>query len=942
MRGNSVRVVLSPSVTDAVSRGFTRALQTDEVQNLKKEKLTLNRSTSYAQDLQSSDVATAAGRDDLPTGESHVGTTTFVDAETGDVEAFQPSIDSTYTESYKVDSELAGFLSRPVLIKSLIWTEGAELTDTFDPWTLYFTNSVIKNKLENYAFIRCNLHVKVMINASPFYYGLLGLFYRPLPILNPAPINYDASGRYRIPLSQRPHIWCYPAESQGGEMILPFVNPRNWIDLTDLSSMGDVGELEMRSFSELFNANSVAGSDCDVQIYAWAEDVHICGPTFKAALQSSNKKKKPSSGGASIKGAVKNTSTAKSTSTDSNNLAVGFGAPKANFSMGGFMGKYMKAAETRDATSGTISGPASAVARAAGIAATAAVALGPFSEGASLAAAEPLTAVSTAAAGVAAIAEVFGYTDTPVIDKVQPFKDLPFHAFSSAEISHPNDKLTLDPKNELAMNGNAVGAPDSDELNIEAFCRRESYLATYNWASTDLPDALLMNARVTPDIYRFETVQTGVHNMYFTPMGLLSRMFQYWKGDLVFRFRFICSKYHRGRVRFTWDPITSIYGSTATNTSNYNRIIDVAAEPDVRIKIPYQQALAYMRLQDTLATAEGSAGNEKVPLAGFDNGQISLRVFTQQTSPVASADIKVILSVYGEGLEFAGPREVEPNFSHYAIQATDINTFSELSPAEPLFEETELSPETNLIYMGEYISSLKQLMRRTCKSFSAYFAANSTDRNRILRCHISRMPLYNGFDPNGIHNANEIVGVSTAPYNFVHNLPMNWIGQCFVAQRGSVNWSFNVNNKEAVSTMVVVRQPTTLSVANYHTTETVANGTDTSLSNSELWSFTRSGLSGMALTNQMTQTGLSVVAPMYNSNRFYGCSPPQRTLGQTYDSSNEQGIELSVDVAPADGVNSKYVRIDGYAAIGADFAYHFFLNVPTIYHVTTLPVGNDP
>jgi hypothetical protein len=918
-----------------VSRGFTRALQTEEVQNLKKEKPTLHRIIS---DLQSSDVSTASLHMDLPPGESVVETTKFLDAESGDVEAFEPSSDSTYTESYKADSTLAGFLSRPVLIDSRIWTEGAGLSTTIDPWTLYFTNSVIKNKLENYAYIRCNLHVKVMLNASPFYYGLLGFFYRPLPILDPAPIVTDASNRHFVSLSQRPHIWCYPSESQGGEMVLPFLNPRNWINLTSLSSMGDIGDLDIQSFTNLLNANSVVGSDCDVQVYAWAEDVYLCGPTYAAALQSSNTKKNPGGGSVSLKPAakanpVKNTITSSKSSSSS--------APKVGAS--NQMGTYMKAAKQRDSTSGTVSGPASAIARASGIAASAAAALGPFSGGATLAAAAPLAAVSTAAAGISAIAEVFGYTDTPVIDSVKPYKSLPFHGFSSAEISHPNDKLTLDPKNELAMCGTAVGAPDSDELNIEAFCRRESYLTTYNWAASDIPDALLMNARVTPDAYRYNTTGTGQHRIYYTPMGLLCRMFQYWKGDIVFRFRFICSKYHRGRVRITWDPATSVYGAAATNTSNYNRIIDIAAEPDVRIKIPYLQLLAYMRLRDDLATMEGDSGTEQAPLSGFDNGQLSIRVFTQQTSPVASADIKIVTSIYAEGMEFGGPREIINNFSHYALQSADVNTYSELSPAEPLFEETMLSPETNLIYMGEYISSLKQLMRRTCKSFTAYFPSNTTARDAILSCHISRMPLYNGYDPSGIHSADEVVAALQAPYNFVHNVPMNWIGQCFVACRGSVNWNFNMNNNNFVSTFKVQRDPTTLAVADYYKMTTTTNGTDLSTANSELWAITTPGIAGMALTNQMTQTGLSVVAPMYNSNRFYGCSPNQRTLGQTYDSSNEQGILVEAHTSPADGSkNSKYNRLDGYVAIGADFAYHFFLNVPTIFHLDTLPVGNDP
>jgi len=95
---------------------------------------------------------------------------------------FAPIVDPTFTNDYTPSAELADFLSRPVLIDTITWTEGAAAPNSvLLPWHLFLNNAVIKRKIDNYNFLCGNLHIKAVVNASPFYYGSLLLAYTPLP-----------------------------------------------------------------------------------------------------------------------------------------------------------------------------------------------------------------------------------------------------------------------------------------------------------------------------------------------------------------------------------------------------------------------------------------------------------------------------------------------------------------------------------------------------------------------------------------------------------------------------------------------------------------------------------------------------------------------------------------------------------------------------------------
>jgi len=899
LRGNSVRVVLSPTTSGALRGGLTRALDGSE----KTVRL-------FTSNLQSTNAVVA----DIAGGASTTdhGVIDFTDDEPGEVLEFVSLQDTSIYDSYKADSMLADFLSRPVLLRTYTWAVGGALDSTFYPWEEFFDHVAIKRKVENYNFINCTMRIKVLINTSPFYYGLAGLFYEPMADLGPCPIvetaTYDG---FLVPLSQRPHIWIHPETSAGGEMTLPFFYNRNWLDITHKQGMRDMGNFNLRSFTNLLNANAVAGTDCSVQIFAWAENVSICGPTYNAALQSTDHKHQP----------------------------------PAVSSIGSRSLKMHQALEGGDhyEHAGKISKPASAIARAAGTIATGAT------MGAGLAAAEGnlvmaagfetvalgATATNVVANVVAATATAFGYTNTPNIVGVAPYKSLPFHSMASAEISQPVEKLTLDPKNELLVDGTITGITAEEELVIDSIARRESWIYTSAWSAARPPGYILFGSLVRPELLRRDG--SSNYKYQLTPLAMLQNLFTYWRGDVVFRFRFVCSQYHRGRVRITWDPSDNLNAVTDSMTTNYNRIVDIAAEPDVRIKIPYLQATSWLKTTiDKTQVFSDDSVTLLNPDKHLDNGQITVRVFTQQTSPTASADIQLIVSVYGEGMEFAAPKDIPQDYSFYALQSTDVPV--EVNSSTPLFPANPPSKDINMIYMGENITSLKQLLRRRVYTTSTSIDANATDNVlQRLSLKFNRLPKYYGYDTDGYHDAVDTIGISDSKFNFVKVTPFTWIGSCFVGCRGSINWDFNVASPEAIQHMRVIRKPSTITATDYVDSIIVAAARTESLVARACLVNTESGSTGASLLHQRTQTGLSVNAPMYNRYRFRGVSAISRNLGQTADDSDLDNLELEVWMSPGGGQNPGHMKVDMYTGIGPDFDFHFFLNIPTLYELASTP-----
>jgi hypothetical protein len=184
--------------------------------------------------------------------------------------------------------ELGDYLKRPRLIFSYAWAEnGANGSKTgFFPWDLFFSDLNMYNKLVGYSMLRANLKLKFLVNGSPFYYGSLLAAYTPLAGYRTDTASALSVGPTLVANSQKPHVWLENQNMSTAEMTLPFLYPYPYLDIGTRQRLQDMGTINLIQYAPLLSANGVGSQFIDVQIYAWAEDVMLSGPTDLPILQS--------------------------------------------------------------------------------------------------------------------------------------------------------------------------------------------------------------------------------------------------------------------------------------------------------------------------------------------------------------------------------------------------------------------------------------------------------------------------------------------------------------------------------------------------------------------------------------------------------------------------------------------------------------------------------
>jgi len=215
---------------------------------------------------------------------------TFEESTRGEMMMASNADDTIAVVDSTPDLGLGQFLGRPVTIDTFTWgtSNPIGVTRSIKPWQLFLNTTVVKNKINNYAFLRGKLHVKVVINATPFQYGLMRACYSPLLGLVSDKIRTNATSDLplRIPYSQQPGFYIEPQRNAGGEMELPFFYHKNWLDITSNTDVLNMGTLNFVTFASFAVAIATAPTSITVKTIAWMTDVELMGTTNRLALQA--------------------------------------------------------------------------------------------------------------------------------------------------------------------------------------------------------------------------------------------------------------------------------------------------------------------------------------------------------------------------------------------------------------------------------------------------------------------------------------------------------------------------------------------------------------------------------------------------------------------------------------------------------------------------------
>lgn len=840
--------------------------------------------------IQSSDV------EDIPSNEDGnveiAQNVAFVDASAGEVGIVPSERPLVAIADGTADISLGKFLGRPTRIDTTVWTTATAVGSlvTLQPWYLFLNDAAIKRKIENFAFIRATLCVKTIINATPFHYGLARYCYEPS-------VGFRASKIRTNPTSSLP--LGIPYSQLPGYHVQPADNSG--------------GELRVPMFLHKNWARLNLASEIQSlgTLTAW----------IYAPLQVA------SSGGST---SVTLTTYAwledveLSGSTNSLTLQAG------------------------DEYTGVISAPATAVANIASRLKDAPV-IGKFAR-----------ATQLGASAIASIASLFGYTNTPNIDKVATFVPNNIPHLATSEISVPVQKLSLDPKQELSIDPTMHGIPNGDELSISEIAGKPSFLVAVPWGTADPVGMVLWNARISPSLYGQVPMLGGAGStlqntrVYHTPMSFLAMLFSHWKGDIELEFNVICSKFHKGRLRFSWDP----YGGNATTVPNentiYTTILDIGENNFARMRIPYHQDLAWLRTRTDVTTDNWTVGSALNYTNGFDNGLLSMSVQTPLISPVSSAGIYVIVRVRAPDVEFANPRNAygvstqTPSPTMLAVQSKDV---VDISPdLAPIGDQGVLHSDRYGQNFGEAIASLRTLMHRHSLSEIVPVRDSAATRFSMSRIFFSRLPPWYGYDSTGDSSATTklpAVG-TTVSFNSRPTHLSTLVASLYGGYRGSTNYTIVTTSDllPSVGTITVSRvNETATSLTRYwREVSTVAAGTNDSIT---ITTLNNSGgfanfnfASGGAVTSTSLNGALSFNFPDYNNYNFAYVNPTTQFAGSSVDGLDRQWVAADMTFKQTSAnATSRTLLTTVYTGTGPDFHCLWFLCVPTLDYYQGYPAA---
>lgn len=822
-------------------------------------------------------------------------TLTFVDNNQGIITQEGYSGNPVATDSQTTNTNIQGFLSRPVLIDTRSWSTSTNvgfLGNAIEPWRLFMSNSFVASKLRNYAFIRAKLCVKVVINGTPFHFGLTRVSYEPsCNAVNTGfrktkiRTNPTTPAALLVPHSQLPGTWLTPAANAGGEIHVPFFYHKNWLPLTSQNEVGSMGILNYYVAFPLALASATGSGALTIDTFAWLEDVELSGTTNELILQS----------------------------------------------------------EDEYGTNGIVSAPASAIARIADGLSSAPI-IGRFAR-----------ATHIGASAVASIASMFGWTNVPVIDPVHAIVPATNPSIASCEISTPVQKLTLDPKQELSVDPSLHGVGKDDEMIISHVVQKESLLTIVNWTDSTSIGTVLFNCNVNPVLnYKVPILNqagsvTVANRVYETPLSYIASLFDDWRGDICFEVQVICTKFHKGRLRIAWDPLGNTGAAAFPDNTVYTTILDIGENNKAVVRVPYHQARTFQRVRASTETT-WTAGSALACNPLVDNGLLNISVVTPLVSPVTPQTVGIKISVYGAAnLEFANPSasvgigatSCPPSF--FDIQSEDEVT---MQPEQITFGDIGKShPERYGLNFGEHICSLRALLHRySVYDVSACDGSSATRAFRYAKSY-SRLPPVFGYDPNATYTAVTNIPTipTTAKCNFVPMHPISYISNMFGAHRGGINYSANVSSDLTpyVGDIRVQRVNSTTMAADRN--GSLVNYTGTTEGAYRQWlnlRFNAYCTAGAAYTNSQTNGSLTWYAPMMTGNNFNYPSPETAMTGNSADLSTLDCTYLEI-YAKQQVVNttSNALTVITYAATAPDFTCLWWLCCPTVDYYTTIPVA---
>lgn len=798
------------------------------------------------------------------------------------------------------DADIGKFLERKVKIHSQTWSVGADFAATISPWALYLNNAAVLNKLANYNLLHADMEITILINGTSFHVGMLLASYSYMNTFNEV-VTIGGDTQF-VTRSQRPHCWINASTEKSGCICVPFFVPTPYLSLVDPTfDAASIGTLHIGSLEALQQIN--AGTDLiSVTVFAQLKNVQLTAPTQGLVAIS------------------------------------GPQDPDFDFILYESQAKKKSKDEYKE-KDGIISSTASAIADYAGYFKNIPY-IGKLA-----------TATQIGATAMGGIARLFGYSKPTNLSDVSLMRNMPVSSLALTEGADSSQKLTVTGKQEITLDPSTVGFDGTDELTILSFAQTESYLTKFSWPVTAVQDDYLFAIDVHPMIERRSAFVFGGAQIIPTALSFVSRPFAEWSGSIRFRFQVVASQFHKGRLGIIYDP----HGPSGTDPYNvtFNTIIDLADVRDVTFEVKWQNDRPYLNCKNSLIDTFWTTTNPQTRTTDRSsaNGVLYVQVLNDLVVPDAVTPATILVSVSaGDDFELvnphggamqvfpyppvavAGPRDIWDLEYESQASADEVTPVEENSPEGENIQEITTNvqihaPQKSLIYYGERIVSIRQLIKRYCLWRTIGNDPTTAAGERYVYA-MKAFPTTGGYDPDAI----DTTFVGSTPYWYCQNTYLTYFKYFFAGWRGSIRYKFlPLTDVQALRVEQTAGESLRKGASTFRPIYTSFLPTST---NPKEWAQIAGiggfySASGSAATQNRTMDSLEVEIPYQVPLRF---SLTQKKFNADSTNSLENGTPggSAFHIVAYTAPTPKF-GMDAYVAAGEDFNFFGKVGAPVMY-----------
>jgi hypothetical protein len=562
-------------------------------------------------------------------------------------------------------NDIVGFLERPVHMADFDWTTSQTALTRILSLTLpsqWLRVPMIWEKLQGFRYLRCTLVVEIQVNSQPFNSGALVAWFNPIA----SQLTYQPSSTAHFGgIFGYPHVVYRCNENTAVQLRIPFFPVMSHFDLN--TGIGTMGQVHVDVFSALGGV-----SDADGTVWCWAEDIDVSMPTGVP------------------------------------NPMPTFGGEAHSGPTGG--------APTQSAAAGTPATAEKVKASTNGTTETIFKVLAGVSAGLSLA--PPLTALGRMGAavfgGIGAIAHFFGWskpTDAGMTTIVEPRLG---RFMTNYDGDVKTKVLALDSRNATNIPVELFNS-ESDEMAFSTLISRPTWMCSFNYTAAQKQGAIIFSWPVDPSACLKKSIfippATWRTVRQETYLSYLASLAQFWRGGIKYKFMFMKTPFHSGRLRFVFAPGAVLATDPTTIDFNkcYSEIHDLREKADVEFEVPYSY---YQPWRLTESAAPG-AGNFDKNLWRDPQGMLYVQVVNSLRAPAtASSDIACqVMTSGGADMQFAVP-QVNP-LLHVVSSKDEVPALVFSGEAHSgIYPSSTTGLEINAETIGEAFTGFRQWLKR--------------------------------------------------------------------------------------------------------------------------------------------------------------------------------------------------------------------------------------